>query len=51
MSERGAMTTLTRWVLGHRKLVVALWVVLAAAGVATMGPANRSFEQQFNIPG
>jgi RND superfamily putative drug exporter len=51
MSERTAMTTLTRWVLGHKKLVVALWVVLAAAGVAAMGPANRSFEQQFNLPG
>jgi RND superfamily putative drug exporter len=45
------MTTLTRWVLGHKKLVVALWLVLAAAGVAAMGPADRSFEQQFNIPG
>jgi RND superfamily putative drug exporter len=51
MPERSAMTTLTRWVLGHKKLVVALWVVLAAAGVAAMGPADRSFEQQFNVPG
>src|SRR5690348_15697344 len=51
MSRRKAMTTLTRWVLGHKKLVVALWVVLTAAGVAAMGPAARAFEQQFNIPG
>jgi RND superfamily putative drug exporter len=51
MSTRSAMTTLTRWVLDHKKLVVALWVVLAAVGVAAMGPASRSFEQRFDIPG
>jgi putative drug exporter of the RND superfamily len=51
MSRRNAMTTLTGWVLGHKRLVVALWVVLAAAGVAAMGPADRAFQQQFTIPG
>jgi putative drug exporter of the RND superfamily len=51
MSKRDAMATLTRWVLGHKKLVVGLWVALAVAGVAAMGPADRSFEQQFNVPG
>jgi len=51
MSKRSAMTTLTRWVLAHKKLVVAFWAVLAIAGVAAMGPADRAFEQQFNIPG
>jgi RND superfamily putative drug exporter len=51
MTNRNAMTTLTRWVLGHKKLVVGLWVALAVAGVAAIGPADRSFEQQFNIPG
>jgi RND superfamily putative drug exporter len=51
MSERNAMTTLTRWVLGHKKLVAGLWLALAVAGVAAMGPADRSFEQQFNLPG
>ena len=51
MSKRNTMANLTRWVLGHKKVVVALWVALAAAGVAAMGPADRSFEQQFNIPG
>src|SRR6201991_2830076 len=51
MSKRNSMTTLTRWVLSHKKLVVGLWVMLAVAGVAAMGPANKSFEEQFNIPG
>jgi putative drug exporter of the RND superfamily len=51
MSKRSAMTALTRWVLAHKKLVVAVWVMLTVAGIAAMGPANRSFEQQFTIPG
>src|SRR5689334_8803853 len=51
MSKRSSIKTLTNWVLGHKKLVVALWLVLAFAGVAAMGPADRSFEQQFNLPG
>src|SRR5688500_14402887 len=51
MSERNAMAALTRWVLGHKKLVAGLWVVLALAGIAAMGPADRSFNEQFNVPG
>jgi putative drug exporter of the RND superfamily len=51
MSKRTAMTALSRWVLVHKKVVVALWVVLAVAGMAAMGPADRSFQQQFNLPG
>src|SRR5690349_20860070 len=45
------MTRLTRWVLDHKPLVVVLWIVLAVAGVAAAGPADRSFEQQFTLPG
>jgi putative drug exporter of the RND superfamily len=51
MSKHSAMTTLTRWVLSHKKFIVALWAVLTVAGVAAVGPANRAFEEQFNIPG
>jgi putative drug exporter of the RND superfamily len=51
MSESNAMARITRWMLGHKKLVVALWAALAVAGVAAMAPADRSFQQQFNVPG
>jgi RND superfamily putative drug exporter len=51
MSERNAMETFTRWVMGHKKLVVALWVALALAGIAAMGPADKAFNQQFEVPG
>ena len=45
------MTSLTRWVLDHKPLVVVLWIALAVAGVAAAGPADRAFEQQFTLPG
>ena len=51
MFERNAMATLTRWVLGHKKLVAGLWVILTLAGIAAIGPADKSFNQQFSIPG
>ena len=51
MSNRNAMTTITRWVLGHKKLVVGLWVVLAIAGFAAMKPAGNALSTTFNIPG
>src|SRR5829696_8076742 len=51
MFERNTMATLTRWVLGHKKLVVGLWIAIAIAGVAAIGPADKSFSEQFNVPG
>jgi RND superfamily putative drug exporter len=51
MSNRNAMATLTRWVLGHKKLVVGLWIALAIAGFAAMKPAGNALSTTFNIPG
>ncbi len=51
MSKRNSMATLTRWVLSHKGLVVGSWVMLAVAGIAAMGPADKSVNNQFNIPG
>jgi RND superfamily putative drug exporter len=45
------MATLTRWVLGHKKLVAGLWLVLALAGIAAMGPADKAFNNHFDVPG
>jgi len=51
MSNRNAMTTLTRWVLAHKKLVVGIWIALAIAGFAAMKPAGNALSTTFNIPG
>ncbi|HET6448035.1 MAG TPA: MMPL family transporter [Conexibacter sp.] len=45
------MTALTRWVLSHRKLVVAFWLVLTIVGMITAGPASRAMNQKFSVPG
>lgn len=44
------MTSLTRWVLSHRRLVVSFWAVLTLVGFAMVGPANESFDQKFSVP-
>jgi RND superfamily putative drug exporter len=51
MSTRNSMTTLTRWVLGHKQLVVALWIVLALGGFAAIKPASDALSTSFTIPG
>jgi len=51
MSNRNSMTTLTRWVLRHKKLVVGLWLVLAVTGFAAIKPAGDALSTTFNIPG
>jgi putative drug exporter of the RND superfamily len=45
------MERLTRWVLGHRKLVVGIWLVLTVAGMATAGTATKRMDQRFTVPG
>src|SRR3954468_12279619 len=45
------MATLTRWVLQHKRLVAAFWVVLTVAGIAAAGPASNALKQEFSVPG
>jgi putative drug exporter of the RND superfamily len=46
-----SMTSLTRWVLAHKKLVFGIWVALAIGGFAAIKPANDALSTSFNIPG
>jgi putative drug exporter of the RND superfamily len=45
------ITSLTRWVLRHRLMVVAAWLVLAVGGVVAVGSLGGALSQQFSIPG
>jgi RND superfamily putative drug exporter len=45
------MTSLTRWVLAHRRLVVAFWVIVTFIGIATSGAATKAMDQHFSVPG
>jgi RND superfamily putative drug exporter len=45
------MTTLTRWVLAHKRIVVAFWVLLTLVGGASAGSATKALKQKFSVPG
>src|SRR5919206_3146110 len=45
------MTAITRWVLAHKRLVVAAWVILTLVGGAVSGPASKALKQKFSVPG
>jgi RND superfamily putative drug exporter len=44
------MSSLTRWVLSHKRTVVVGWIALAIAGVAAAGPASNALEPEFSVP-
>jgi len=43
--------SLTRWVLAHKRLVVAFWAVVTIVGIASAGPASDAMKQKFSVPG
>src|SRR5260221_11785480 len=45
------MSSLTRWVLSHKRTVVVLWTVLTIAGIGAAGPASKALKQEFSVPG
>jgi putative drug exporter of the RND superfamily len=45
------VTTLTRWVLAHKRTVVITWIVLTFAGIAAAGPATDALDSEFSVPG
>jgi putative drug exporter of the RND superfamily len=44
------VSTLTRWVLSHKRIVVISWVTLTLAGIAAAGPATDALEPEFSVP-
>jgi putative drug exporter of the RND superfamily len=45
------VSSLTRWVLSHKRTVVVLWLVLTVAGVAAAGPAGDALTPGYAVPG
>ena len=45
------MPALTRFVLRHKALVALLWLVVAAAGVMTVGGTTHRLTNKFSMPG
>ena len=44
------MSSLTRWVLAHKRTVVISWIVLTIAGIAAAGPATKALDPEFSVP-
>jgi putative drug exporter of the RND superfamily len=44
------VSSLTRWVLGHKRTVVISWILLTIAGIAAAGPASKALNQKFSVP-
>ncbi len=44
------MSSLTRWVLAHKRIVVLAWLLLAVAGAAAAGPASEALKAEFSVP-
>jgi RND superfamily putative drug exporter len=51
MNQEAPMPALTRFVLRHRLLVALFWVVVAAAGVMTIGGTTHRMTNNFAMPG
>src|SRR5215207_1459718 len=45
------MTTLTRFVLAHKRLVALFWTVVALVGLVGSGRASAALETSFSMPG
>jgi RND superfamily putative drug exporter len=45
------LATLTRWVLAHKRLVVAGWILVTIAAFAAIQPATDAFSEEFTVPG
>jgi putative drug exporter of the RND superfamily len=45
------VSSLTRWVLAHKRTVVLSWLVLTVAGIAVAGPAADALTPGYSVPG
>jgi putative drug exporter of the RND superfamily len=45
------VSSLTRWVLAHKRVVVITWIALTIGGIAAAGPASKALKGEFSVPG
>jgi RND superfamily putative drug exporter len=45
------MTSLTRWILAHKRIVAAFWIAVTLVGIATVSTSINSFSKTFSVPG
>ena len=45
------MSSITRWVLAHKRIVTVFWVALTVIGIASVNSATKALDQKFSVPG
>jgi RND superfamily putative drug exporter len=45
------MASFTRFSLAHKRLILAFWLLLLVAGLASAGRATEAFSDQYSVPG
>src|SRR6476620_7470442 len=45
------ISSVTSWVLRHKRIVIGFWIVLTLVGGATSGAATKAMNQKFSVPG
>jgi RND superfamily putative drug exporter len=50
-ARKDPLSLSTRWVLGHRRLVMGFWLVLTIAAFAAIQPASDALSEEFTVPG
>jgi RND superfamily putative drug exporter len=45
------LSSITRWVLAHKRTVVLFWVLCTVVGIATVNQATQALDQKFSVPG
>src|SRR3979409_2672532 len=45
------MTSITRWVLAHKRIVTVFWILVTLVGIATVGTSTGAFSKKFSVPG
>ncbi len=45
------MTSITRWVLAHKRIVATFWILVTVVGFATVSQATKAFSNEFSVPG
>src|SRR5881227_14583 len=45
------MTSISRWVLAHKRLVTVFWILVTLVGIVTVGTSTSAFSKKFSVPG
>lgn len=50
-ARRDPLSSLTRWALAHKRVVVGTWLLVAIAAFAAVQPASDALSEEFPVPG